>query len=261
MDKSQALNALIDHVSASDKPVKLGWDEVRQWKAGVLERFLAAGLLRKDVNAQSLACTGCEEHCFMPVFLSEDKERAFIVCDMPDKQAQMGRINIPLEHLKQWQASSRQFAKVISGLLGFEFNTAQQKNSASYKLGMLKSDGGRRWVSLVSQPLAVEINRKKNLLSDLIYFSGEKLAIDQPRIEELLNSPPPDRGKAYSPDVSRQEERKLATQAMYQDWRDKYLELKKNHPYQSDNWISMKIARMDIAQGRDSETIRKNMKK
>lgn len=55
--------------------------------------------------------------------------------------------------------------------------------------------------------------------------------------------------------------RTLATQAMYADWHDEYLRLKKKHPNKSNSWISQQIAKLPIAQGKDSETIRKNMNK
>ncbi len=108
MDNSQALTALFEYVNASDKPVNIGWDEVQQWQNGVLEHFITAGLLNnKGVNTESLLCTGCEQTCFMPVYLTDDAQRAFIVCDDPDKQEQMGRIQVPLERLQQWQTSAR----------------------------------------------------------------------------------------------------------------------------------------------------------
>lgn len=100
MDNSEALTALIAHVSATDKPANLAWDEVERWQAGVLERFIIAGLLSKSVDAQSLMCAGCEQHCFMPVYLTDDAQRAFIVCDDADKQYQMGRIRVPLARLQ-----------------------------------------------------------------------------------------------------------------------------------------------------------------
>lgn len=261
MDNNQALTALIEHVSASDEPVSLGWDELQQWQNGVLARFLMAGLLSQDVKAQSLVCSGCEQYCFMPVYQTDDEQRAFIVCDDPDKQDQMGRVQVPLERLQQWQASARQFAGVIAGLLAFEPKPVYQKTSACYALGMLHSDGGRRWVSLMVQPLVLEINRHAAPLNELLYFDGEALVIDERRIDELLNSVPSDTGKAYIPDVSKREARKLATQAMYQDWHDEYLSLKQKRPHKTDTWYSMQIAKLGIAQGKDSETIRKNMKK
>lgn len=261
MDNNQALNAVIEHVDAFDKRVHLGWDEVQQWQAGALERLVTAKLLAKDVNAHSLECTGCEQHCFMPVYQADDKQRAFIVCDDPDKQDQMGRINVSLERLQQWQASVKQFAGVVAGLLGLESQPVYQKDSTSYKLGMLSGSRGRRWVLLRDQPLALEINRYTVPLNELLYFSADELVIDKLRIDELLDSVPSDTRKAYTPDVSKREVKKLATQAMYQDWNDEYLVLKQRHPHKTDMWYSMQISKLDIAQGKDSETIRKNMKK
>ena len=260
MDSPQALDALIEHVSASGKPVSLGWDEVQQWQGGVLERLLEVGLLATGVKTQSLVCEGCEQRCFMPVYQTDDGQRAFIVCDDPDKQEQMGRIQVPLERLEQWQGSARQFAGVVTGLLGFEAKPVYRKASVSYALGMLKSNSGRRWVSLMAQPLALNINNHLVPLNELLYFDGEALMVDKPRIDELLDSVPKDTGKTYTPDVSQREARKLATQAMYQDWHDAYLVLKQKHPDKPDTWYSKQISKLGIAQGKDSETIRKKMK-
>ena len=262
MDYNQALTELIAHVDASDKPVSLGWDELQLWGEGVLEGFVAAGLLTKDVNARSLQCSGCEYHCFMDVLLANDEsERAFIVCDHAEMQAQMGRINVPPERLQQWQTSAKHLAELLSGLLRFEIKSEYQKQASSFKLGMLKGNKGRCWVMLQTQPLALEINRLTVPLGDLLYFDDDVLLIDMARVDELLNATPKDTGKAYSPNVSKQEARKLVTQVMYQDWNDEYLRLKKKHPDKSDTWCSMQIAKLLIAKGKDSETIRKIMKK
>jgi len=260
MNNSHALTALIEHVSVSDKPVSLGWDELQKWQGGVLESFLVAGLLSKDVKTQSLVCTGCEQDCFMPVYQTGDEQRAFIVCDNSDKQEQMGRVQVPLERLKQWKASTSQFALVISHFLGFE-SKPFKKNTTSYTLGMLKGNEGRRWVSLTVRPLALVINRHEIPLNELLYFSGDELTIDKPRIDVLLDLSTVDTGKAYTPDVNRREERKLATEAMHQDWKDEYLSLKQKHPHKPDTWLSRQISKMSIAQGREAGTIRKNMKK
>ena len=260
LDHNQALAALIDHVSASALQVSISWDEVQRWQDGVLEQVLVDGLLSRDVNAQSLECVGCEHRCFMPVYQSEDRQRAFIVCDHTDMQTHMGRVNVAIERLQQWQASSKQFAVVIARLLGIDAKPTYQKSSASYRLGMLKSSGGRRWVSMATIPLTLDINQNSVPLVELIYFSEGALAIDRARIDALLNSPAGDTGKSYTPDISRREARKNATQARYQDWNDEYLSLKQKHPGKPDTWYSVRIAKLPIAQGKGSETIRKNMK-
>lgn len=118
MNNSQALSAVIDRVDASSKPVSFGYDELQHWQDRVVKAFVALGLLTKGTQAPSLKCTGCENHCYMPVCFSEDAKRAFIVCDDPDQQDRMGRINVPPPRLQQWQASAKQLAVVIAGLLG-----------------------------------------------------------------------------------------------------------------------------------------------
>jgi hypothetical protein len=67
--------------------------------------------------------------------------------------------------------------------------------------------------------------------------------------------------RRYTPSSARREARKLDTQAMYESWQKAYRDWRKKRPGMSDVWYSKRIAKMDIAKGRDSETIRKNMKK
>ena len=65
----------------------------------------------------------------------------------------------------------------------------------------------------------------------------------------------------YTPSKAKREARKLETQAMHASWRKEYRELKRSKPGKPDTWYSQQIAKMDIAQDRDPETIRKHMKK
>lgn len=261
MDSDHALLALINRVSDSNKPVSVSWDETQQWQSGVFERFVAAGLLEKDVNTQSLQCIGCEHHCLMQVDLAIENRRAFIVCDHPDMQDQMGRINVPVERLQQWEVSAKRFAMVIAKLLGLDGKPVYLESAANYKLGMLSGSHGRRWVLLNAQPLTLEINRHTIPLNDLLYFSNEELTIDRLRVDEILDSVQRALEKSYTPDVGKREARKLVTQAMHQDWQDKYLALVKKHPNKTDTWYAMRISKLKIAHGRESETIRRNMKK
>ncbi len=261
MNHAQVLTALIDHVNASDKPVNISWDEVAQWSEGLLKHFVAHRLMATDVNTKSLACLGCEHHCTMNVLLTEDAKRAFIVCDHSEMQSQMGRIKVPLERLQQWQVSTKQFARFIATKLGFDAKPVYTKESASYKLGMLKSKAGRRWVTLQEWPLRLEIAGHSVPLKDLLFFRESELVIDVERIQSLLASGSSNIGKAYTPNTNRQETRKMATQAMCQNWRDEYHSLRIKHPGKPDTWYSNKIAKMNIAQGKQSETIRKQMKK
>jgi len=89
-------------------------------------------------------------------------------------------------------------------------------------------------------------------------FENEQLFIDSDCIDDLLNRPPLQQDKTYTPSTNKRDARKLETLAMYQDWKDAYLKLSKQHPDKSKTWCSIQIAKMDIARGKDSETIRKN---
>ena len=259
LSPSQALMALIAHINASGKPIYIGWDEVGQWQIDALALLVGVRLLSKSNDAHSLECNGCEHRCFMPVEHTDDKKRAFIVCDDMEMQGQMGRIAVPLQRLKQWKTSPKHVAVVIAHLLGFEGVPQAAKDGASYQLGMLKSKGGRRWVSLAVNPLEIVINQNLTPVSDLLYIDNNTLVIDRERIDDLLNSSTKN-DKAYTPNTDKQELRKLATQEMHQDWKDKYLYLSKKNPEKKDKWYAWEISKLPIAQGKSSETIRRNMK-
>jgi hypothetical protein len=260
MNNTQALSALLAHVDASDKPVLMGWDEVSQWPEGLLKQFIKLGLVAKDVNTKSLSCLGCEHHCTMDVLLTEDANRAFIVCDHADLQSHMGRIAVPLERLQQWQLSAKKIAAYIAVTLGLDAKPTYSKETASYKLGMLKGKDGRRLVTLLEQPLRLEIAGHVTQLEDILFFDGENLAFDIDRVQSILASTPKNVGKAYTPNTNKQDARKAATQTMYQNWRDEYQALLLKHPDKPDTWYSTQIAKLPIAQRKKPETIRKHMK-
>ncbi|NTW87649.1 MAG: hypothetical protein HGB26_00655 [Desulfobulbaceae bacterium] len=90
-------------------------------------------------------------------------------------------------------------------------------------------------------------------VEDALDFSLVALNSDAP-VQESAD-------KRYKKSEVKREARKLDTQTMYANWQKKYRELKRSKPGNSDRWYAMQIAKMDIASGRDVETIRKNMKK
>jgi hypothetical protein len=65
----------------------------------------------------------------------------------------------------------------------------------------------------------------------------------------------------YTPSNARREARKLNTQSLYESWRKAHRALKQSRAGMSDVWYSQQIAKMDIAQERSAETIRKHMKR
>lgn len=263
MTFNDVLLELLGHLRAENKPIMISWDGVQQWPEGALNTFLQLGFLIPASSAQSIECNACENRCFMDVVaLAHDDPaltRAFIVCDDADMQSQMGRVKIPLLRLQQWQGSVKQLSQVVADLLGLKDKIIFSGNQPVIKLGMLKAEKGRRWVTLNGSDLSIEINQRTIPVDELLYFDGKQLVIDQNSIDDLLNSESLNKGKKYTPSTTKREDSKLKTQAMYQDWKDEYLRLNTQYPNKTDRWYAGKIFKMDIARGRDAETIRKNM--
>jgi hypothetical protein len=61
--------------------------------------------------------------------------------------------------------------------------------------------------------------------------------------------------------LTRRALRRQETEARRERWHKACEDLKKQHPEKSDSWIAGRIALMPIAERRDAETIRKNMKR
>ncbi len=263
MTFNDVLLDILVRLRAENNHTLIGWDAVQHWSRNILDRFLQFGLLSPAVSTQSIECIACENYCFMDVItLPHDDpalSRAFIICDNAEMQSQIGRVQIPFVRLQQWQSSVKQLASVIANLLGFKDKIEFSANQATIKLGMLKSSKGRRWVSLSCANLSLVINQHSVPIEDVLYFENEQLFIDSDCIDDLLNRPPLQQDKTYTPSTNKRDARKLETLAMYQDWKDAYLKLSKQHPDKSKTWCSIQIAKMDIAKGKDSETIRKNM--
>lgn len=264
MSYNAVLGTLIDELNAGMPVANIGWRNVQTWPDGALDMFTRAGVLSNASEAQSLECQGCEHHCFKDVVFqideSKSSKRVYIVCEEPEMQEQMGRIQIPLEHLKQWKISVNLIARVIAGLLGFDKKIEHKSGKESIQLGMLNSKNGRCRVTLNTDPLELEINGYAMPLEEVLYFENDELLIDRPQIDDYLNRASRKDGKQYSPSTDKQEARKLETDSRHQSWKDEYQKLRKIHPSKSDVWISIKINNMPIAQGAASETIRKNMK-
>ena len=107
---------LLLSLRTTNKPVLISWDAIQLWPDNALNAFVQAGLLSSVSAAQSIECMACDKGCFMDIInLPHDDpalRRAFIVCDDADMQNQIGRVQIPLIRLQQWQSNVKQLAKV-----------------------------------------------------------------------------------------------------------------------------------------------------
>lgn len=260
MPNNAVLITLLDQLASTERPVLIGWRAVQQWPEGALKRLLEVGLLVKAARAESIECSECGRNvCYMDI-LSGSSDRAFVVCNDAEMHDEMGRINIPVEHLTQWKTSAKLLAKVIAQMLELDYQPDRKKLPANIKLGMLPSKQGRRYVSLNVQSLQLEVNQRNAPIEEILYFEGEELLLDRPRINQMLLAAPLQQGKPYTPSTSNREAGKRKTEAMHQDWRDAYLRLKRQYPKQSDTWISQQIAKLPISKGKVATTIYRRMK-
>ena len=93
-------------------------------------------------------------------------------------------------------------------------------------------------------------------------FDKGKLAADKDKLCLRADKPATAPGaSAYKPSSVRREARKLDTQKQYAAWQKSYKELKRHRRGMSDVWYSQQIARQDISNNRNPETIRKHMKR
>ena len=261
MNHQNVLSELLSRLEQSNGNIIITWDYVQTWDDGVLVTLLCYELIKPRAKAHSLECLGCEEHCFQEVHFSQkDSKRAFIICDEPEMQNQMGRIDVPYERLKQWKMDIMLVAKVIAKLLGLNQEIKTEKSDDFIKLGRLNGKYGRHWICLDKHSLSLNVNQKFKPLNEALVFEKEKLILDRFHIDDLINQKNISHSKAYTPSIDKRETRKQQTQAMYEDWKKEFQQMKRKYPKKSDAWISKQISKMGIAQDRSSETIRKNMK-
>lgn len=248
---------LLEQLDYERGVTRFSWDQLESFGADAVGKFVELGLLKPSVKAKAVECLGCEYACFSQVEYSAlgKARKAYIVCEEPTMQAQMGRVPVDERRLKRWTISRLQLAKCVQETLQLD---GDLDDGLVIRLGMLTRKSRRFRVSLAGIPASIEINSHRTELAELLYFDESQLRIDTFRIDEMLDNRRT-ASKAYEPSVDKREARKAATQAMYKDWRDAYLLLKRKNPDKSNTWVSRQIAKMEIAQGRDAGTIYKNM--
>lgn len=266
MTESGLLEQILDRLGRADSTEEIfGADEAAEWPAGTFDILTKAGLLRRAQPAQVIECDGCERNCFMPVHVrpadGDRPARAFISCDKPED---VGRVPVELGRLMQWQITGGLLAKTLARLLGF--TKLPQDEGASgkrWKLGLLKGKEHKGEVKLaVENGVTLIVSGHTILLSEILTLDCGGLSVDRDELLRLVDKPGGQpSAQRYPPSIARRESRKLDTQKHYQSWQKAYRDLKRKHRNMSDVWYSQQIAKTEIANCRDAETIRKRMKK
>ena len=260
MTLDDVLQDLVQRLGSQGDSI-VAWEQVREWPEKAVEIFQNAGWIKTKAPAKTVVCPGCEENCFMPVHVPPTAQgkplRAFVACDQHED---MGRIPIPPDYLQQWQVTENQIAKWLGQELGIKGKPKRDKETKNFLIGELqgKKSAGRLELVCKNQ-VSLKISEHFLSLNEFVFLDGHQLKIDPEVILNMVDKPPP--SNKYEPSTARRETRKLDTQEMYKSWKKEYQSLKRRRSNMSDVWYSQQIAKMDIAKGRDSETIRHHMKK
>ena len=235
-------------------------EELSHWPQVAVKAMKSQKLLVKARPAASAVCAGCERECVMPVHTPPAGTRgaaSFIVCD---KRSDINRVAVPAERLRQWRYSAEAMCALVARSLELRSSSQTRGSTGLWEIGL--ATGNRR-----SQMLCLRATRELELvagsnavpLAEVVRYEAGSYAVDRARVRQLVDSATTGDSR-YTTSNARREARKLDTQALYESWQKEYRALKKRRPAMSDVWYSQQIAGMDIAKGRNADTIRKHMK-
>jgi hypothetical protein len=218
-------------------------------------------LLARARPASSVVCPGCERECVMPVHTLPAGPRgpaSFIVCD---KRDDINRVSVSADRLMQWRCDADAVCGFIAASLGLRRSDKHPAEAGLLNVGMASGDKRNQMLSLrVDGELALVAGNNAVPLAELVSYRQGAYSVAVAMIRQLIDSATA-ADPRYTPSDATREARKLNTQAMYEDWRKAYRDLKKQRPNMSGVWYSKQIAKQDIAAGRSAETIRKHMRK
>lgn len=257
-----ALIELLDRVGANrGAAVLVNNDELHQWPSEAVKAMQSQRLLAKARPAASAICPGCEEQCVMMVHTVPTAGRSaapFIVCD---KRHDINRVPVSAGRLIQWQCNAELVCGFIAASLGLRRSDWHVSKTDMWEIGVGTGDKRSQMLCLEADGgLTLVVGDNKVPLAELITFCDGRYSLDAAMIRRMVDAATT-ADHRYTPSQVKREARKLATQEMYASWQKEYRELKRSKPGRTDSWYAQQIAEMDIGQNRDSETIRKNMKK
>lgn len=262
MKAIEALFELLSRVGACrGKAVLVTDEELLQWPKVAVKAMKSQKMIIKARPASSAICSGCENNCVMPVnfpSVTTGEHLPFIVCD---KRNDINRVLVSTESLLQWQCNTDLISGFISSSLGLRNRGRHTDGTNRQEIGMVIGDKRSQMICLeASGTINIIVGNSKVPLVECVEFQKGEYTLDVATIRRFADATTTADNR-YTPNNARREVHKLDTQAKYESWRKAYREWLKKRPGMSDVWYSQQIAKMDIAQGRDEETIRKKMKR
>lgn len=262
MKAIDALLEILNRVGACQgKAVFVSDEELLQWPKAAVKAMKSQKLIAKAKPASSAVCQECERDCVMPVHslsTTTGKSSSFIVCD---KRSDVNRIPVAAARLRQWKCNADLISSFMADSLDLRRPGRHVDSAGRWVIGMISGDKRSQMLCLESAgTLMLIAGSSKVPLAEFIEYQDGAYGLDDVQIRHLVDSATT-ADIRYTPSITRREARKLDTQAMYESWQKEYRELHKKRPGMSKEWYSQQIAKMDVAQGRDSNTIKKHMEK
>lgn len=252
MTPQEALIELLGRVGAQSGAVLVNADELTRWPAPAVAAMKSQKLLIKTRPAASAVCSGCERECVMPVqtlVRSVGKADLFIVCD---KRSDTNRVTVPIDQMTQWRCDADAVSTFIAASLALRMSELRSADSNLIPIGMAR--GKKRSQMLVLRTvgdLTLVADSNEVPLADLVIFQDGVYSIDAIMIQQMVDASRT-ADPRHTPNTVKRDASKLNTQAMYASWQKAYQALRKQSPGKSDVWYSQKIAKTDVAQGRDA---------
>lgn len=262
MTPLEALLELLERVGTSrDAAALVSEEELSHWPAEAVRGLKAHKLLVKASPAVSAVCPGCERECTMPVRTlpaGNGPAVSFAVCD---KRDDINRVEIPPERLRQWRCGVEAVGAFVAQSLGLRTGGQRKTESGLWELGLVAGKKRSQTVCLrANGTLEIVAGENAIPLAEIVRLEPDRYSVDGESIRQLVDAATAGDPR-YTPTIARREARKLETQALHENWRKAYRALTRSHAGMSDVWYSQRIAKMDIAQGKSAETIRKHLKR
>lgn len=258
MTPLDALLELVGRMGANRGAAVLVSDaELSRWPAEAVRQLKLQKLLVRASAAVSVVCPGCEQECTMPVHTISARA-SFVVCD---KRDDINRVPVAAELLRQWRCGAEAVGGFVAQSLGLRSESQRKAGAGLWELGLMTGKKRSQMVCLRACEVMTLVAGQNSLpLAELLRFDAEGYSVDGEVVRRMVDAATTGDAR-YTPSDARREARKLETQALHEGWRKEYRALKKRRPGMSDVWYSQQIAKSGLANGRESETIRKNMKR
>lgn len=147
-------------------------------------------LLMKARPAASVICPGCERRCVMPIQvppMQGTTARAFVVCD---KRSDINRVDVPIEHLEQWQVSGHSVADLMADLMGLCRPLENDADIARWELGVFRgAKHSSHLLLLADGKLTLTLAGHATDVADVLTLEDGAFAIEKRTLNRQVDTP------------------------------------------------------------------------